>query len=53
MDSEDTTLPCADKMTFNSKKEAEAIALAVDWQRGTPLKAYKCRHCKLWHLTSI
>jgi nitrate/TMAO reductase-like tetraheme cytochrome c subunit len=45
-------LPCAQKLVFDTKKEAEAIALATDWQRGAALKAYKCRYCHLYHLTS-
>lgn len=49
---EDSALPCAEKMVFDSKKEAEAVALAADWQHGASLKAYRCRHCNLWHLSS-
>lgn len=45
-------LPCSDKLVFNTKKEADAAAVAVDWQRGTKLKSYKCKHCGLWHLSS-
>ena len=47
-----TELPCKDKLTFDTKKAAENTALAVDWQRGVALKAYKCQHCGLWHLSS-
>ena len=49
---EDNLLPCADKMVFNTKKEADATALAADWQHGASLKSYKCRYCQLWHLSS-
>lgn len=49
---EEPALPCADKMVFETKKEAEAIALTLDWQRGRLLKVYKCQHCGLWHLTT-
>jgi hypothetical protein len=45
-------LPCADKLAFETKKDAEATALAADWQHGTILKPYKCKHCGLWHLSS-
>lgn len=45
-------LPCSEKMTFDSKEEAENTALAADWQHGTKLRAYHCRHCGLWHLAS-
>ncbi len=46
------SLPCAEKMVFDTKKDAEATALAADWQHGASLKAYQCRHCGLWHLSS-
>lgn len=49
---EDSELPCSEKMVFDTQKEAEAVALAADWQRGASLKAYYCRHCNLWHLSS-
>ncbi len=45
-------LPCADKMVFDSFKSAEATGLAADWQHGAQLKAYKCRYCQLWHLST-
>ncbi len=45
-------LPCADKMIFDSEAEAKAEANKLEWQRGVKLKAYKCRHCGLWHLSS-
>lgn len=52
MTNEDDTLPCADKMTFDSQAEAAATAVVADWQHGTSLKAYRCTHCGLWHLSS-
>jgi hypothetical protein len=45
-------LPCADKVVFENKKTATGAAAAADWQHGASLKAYKCRHCGLWHLAS-
>ena len=45
-------LPCADKVTFETKKEAAAAGLAADWQHGATLKAYHCTYCGLWHLSS-
>jgi hypothetical protein len=51
-DTQETKLPCAEKMSFDSKKEAEAVGIAAEWQYGGALKAYKCRHCHLWHLAS-
>jgi hypothetical protein len=45
-------LPCAGKMVFDTEKEAKSTALTLEYQRGTKLKTYKCRHCGLWHLSS-
>jgi hypothetical protein len=45
-------LPCDEKMVFESFEEAEATALAADWQHGAMLKPYLCKHCHLWHLAS-
>lgn len=52
MQNEIPSLPCGQKLVFDDKEAAEAAAVAIDWQRGLPLKAYKCSHCKLWHLSS-
>lgn len=49
---EKNVLPCAEKMSFDTETEARSTAAAVDWQRGAKLKAYKCRHCDYWHLSS-
>ncbi|HTE22025.1 MAG TPA: hypothetical protein VK674_03210 [Candidatus Limnocylindria bacterium] len=49
---EDPTLPCADKMAFDIKEEAEASAVVAEWQHGGNLKVYQCKHCQLWHLAS-
>jgi hypothetical protein len=51
-DVDDAALPCADKIIFDTQKQAQSTALAADWQHGASLKAYKCRHCHLWHLSS-
>jgi len=45
-------LPCAKKLGFDSEKEARAAATTLEWQKGTKLKTYQCRHCGLWHLSS-
>lgn len=45
-------LPCAEKITYDTKEKATGAAAAVDWQRGLALRAYNCRHCQLWHLTT-
>ncbi len=49
---ESETLPCADKLTFDSQKEALDQARVIKWQRDTELKVYRCRYCGLWHLSS-
>lgn len=45
-------LPCSEKLAFDTKKDALATAAAVEYQRGTKLKPYLCKDCKLWHLAS-
>lgn len=50
--SDEIKLPCVDKMVFDTKKEAQTASLTADWQHGARLKAYKCKHCHLWHLAS-
>lgn len=53
MENGDTeALACADKITYDTKTQAEGAAAAIEWQRGTKLKPYKCHHCQLWHLSS-
>ncbi len=52
MDYEDTLLPCAEKLAFDTRREANASANVAAFQHGTKLKPYKCQHCHLWHLTS-
>ncbi len=50
---ESKVLPCDGKLIFETKEEAEGSAVAIDWERGIKLKAYLCRHCNLWHLSSV
>lgn len=49
---ENSELPCVGKMVFDTRKDAQSTGLAADWQYGAALKAYKCRFCHLWHLSS-
>lgn len=49
---ENGQLPCAKKLSFDSRAEAEGAAAAADWHYGSKLKVYKCRHCQLWHLAT-
>jgi hypothetical protein len=50
---EEQTLPCKDKLAFDTRKQAQAAATTALYQHGTKLKTYKCRHCGLWHLSSL
>lgn len=43
---------CEDKMSFNTKQEAETAAVVAKHQRGSELKVYRCSKCDLWHLSS-
>lgn len=53
MDSEyEDVLPCANKLAFDSKKDAQATATTAQYQMGADVRPYKCRHCQLWHLAS-
>ena len=52
MSDEDPILPCAGKLAFDTKTQAEASAAAASWQHGGKLKVYQCKHCQLWHLSS-
>ena len=45
-------LPCAEKLAFNTQKDAKAAALTAQYKHGDRLKIYQCKHCQLWHLTS-
>jgi hypothetical protein len=45
-------LPCDDKLVFDTKKDAEATANVAHYRYGNKLKAYVCRYCGLWHLSS-
>jgi hypothetical protein len=46
-------LPCKDKLSFDTKKEARAAATVAFYQHGTELKVYVCKHCGLYHLASV
>ncbi len=51
---EDTTsLPCVEKLAFDTKKQAEAAATVADYQRDVQLAPYKCQYCSLWHLKTV
>lgn len=49
---EQGSLPCKDKLAFDTKAVAQATATTAAYQRGANVKPYQCKHCKLWHLAS-
>ena len=51
-DGEEPALPCAEKLVFDTQKEANAAANVAEFRYGTQLHSYKCRYCHLWHLSS-
>jgi hypothetical protein len=52
MENTEIPLPCAEKITYETKSAAEGAAAAADWQHGARLKTYRCQYCDLWHLAS-
>jgi hypothetical protein len=46
-------LPCSDKLAFDTEQHAKTAANVAEYQHGIKLKAYVCKHCKLWHLSSV
>jgi hypothetical protein len=51
-DHEEVALPCAEKLAFDTKKEADATANVAHYRYGSRVHSYKCRFCGLWHLSS-
>lgn len=49
---EEDRLPCADKLAFDTQKEAAATANVAQYRYGSRLRAYRCRYCELWHVSS-
>jgi hypothetical protein len=50
--SDETVLPCSEKLAFDTRGQAEAAAVVAAYQHGTQLTVYQCRYCGLWHLAS-
>ena len=48
----DESLPCADKLAFETVRDARATATVSEHRYGNKLKVYKCRHCGLYHLAT-
>lgn len=53
LDTTNTSLPCQDKLGFDTQKQAKVAAMVADYQHGAKLKVYRCKHCQLWHLSSV
>jgi hypothetical protein len=51
-DHDETALPCASKLVFDTRRQAEAAATVAQHQHGSRLRVYRCRYCGLWHLSS-
>lgn len=47
----DEPLPCADKLAFDTRQQAQAAATVAHYQHGTVVRPYVCRYCGLWHLS--
>lgn len=45
-------LPCKDKLSFDTEKEARATANVAYYRYGNKMNVYMCKHCGLWHLSS-
>ena len=47
---------CAAKNQYKSREKADKQALNINierrWWPGDCVKAYRCRYCRLWHLTT-
>jgi ribosomal protein L21 len=52
MTEEEISLPCADKLAFETVEAARATATVSEHRYGGKLKVYKCRHCHLYHLAT-
>jgi hypothetical protein len=52
MEQTEEVLPCAEKLVFDTRQQAEAAATIARYQHGIRLKPYTCQHCGLWHLSS-
>lgn len=49
----EASVPCEDKLAYETKEAAEGAATYAKYKHGTKLGVYKCSHCSLWHLTSV
>ena len=49
---DDASLPCKDKIAFDSKKDALGAKALAKHRYGNSLVVYKCKYCLLWHLAT-
>jgi hypothetical protein len=49
---ETPALPCAEKIAFDTQRQAAAAANVAEYQHGAHVKPYMCHYCGLWHLSS-
>ena len=45
-------MPCAEKLAFDTRRQAAAAANVAEYQHGASVRPYVCRYCGLWHLAS-
>jgi hypothetical protein len=50
---DEVRLTCANKLAFDTAKQAKAAATVALHQHGTKLTIYLCQQCNLWHLASV
>jgi hypothetical protein len=43
---------CLRKLQYSSRRAARIGAVKVRCAFGTPMRVYRCAHCRKWHLTS-
>jgi hypothetical protein len=48
----ESLMPCHEKRAFMTREQAEAAAAVDAYRYVSSLKAYQCRYCGLWHLSS-
>lgn len=50
---DEAALPCAEKIAFDTLRQAMAAANVAEYQHGAHVKPYECQYCGLWHLASM
>ena len=49
---DENVLPCAEKIAFDTQKDAQTAATLASYRYGSSLTPYICRYCGLWHVAS-